>query len=233
MLRSKQNHLDVAKSGQQLPTADAPGHTMRAARPVRFARFSRKLHKWVGVLLALIMVVISTTGGFVAFKDKLDYLHPPGRSGAQGDITTAIPPARVAEIVLALGLPEAPTLKQINRIELRPSKRMYKVRLEQTSVWQSPREIQVDAMTGAILNDGLRGDQLWTDLHSFAVFGVTAKILIMTVTGLALLWLSLSGYYLFFYPLWAKARKRRRMDGQGIGGKPYLGHQTDVVRKLT
>lgn len=228
MSRFNQNYPD-AELGQQ-PTS---GHTERATWPVRFARFSRKLHKWVGVLLALIMLVLSITGGFLAFKDKLDYLQPPGRSGAKGDITAVIPPARVAEIVLALRLPEAPTLKQINRIELRPSKRMYKVRLEQTSVWRSPREIQVDAMTGAILNDGLRGDQLWTDLHSFAVFGVTTKILTMTVTGFALLWLSLSGYYLFFYPLWARARKRRRMLGQGVGGEAYVGRQTDVVRKLT
>jgi uncharacterized iron-regulated membrane protein len=168
-------------------------------------------------VLALIMVALSITGGFVAFKNEVEYLQPAGRSGAKGDIAAVIPPARVAEIILALQLPEAPTLKQINRIELRPSKRMYKVRLEQTSAWRSPLEIQVDAMTGTILNNGVRGDQLWMDLHSFAVFGEATKLITMVVSGLALLWLSLSGYYLFFYPRWFRARKRQRLVGQRQG----------------
>ena len=203
MSRSQQNHADAIVLG-------VPARTEGEAWTLRLARFLRWLHKWVGVLLALIMVALAITGAFVAFKNEVEYLQPAGRSGAVGSIAEVIPPARVAEIILALKLPEAPTLKQINRIELRPSKRMYKVRLEQTSAWRSPREVQVDAMTGAILNDGVRGDQLWMDLHSFAVFGEATKLLTMTISGLALLWLGLSGCYLFFYPVWFRARLRRR-----------------------
>lgn len=204
MPRSQQNHADAVVFG-------VPSRTKSEAWTVRLARFSRWMHKWVGALLALIMVALSITGGFVAFKNEIEYLQPAGRSGTAGNLAEVIPPARVAEIILALKLAEAPTLKQINRIELRPSKRMYKVRLEQISAWRSPREIQVDAMTGAILNDGVRGDQLWLDLHSFAVFGETTKLLTMTMSGLALLWLGLSGYYLFFYPVWFRARLRHRV----------------------
>jgi hypothetical protein len=104
---------------------------------------------------------------------------------------------------------------------------MYKVRLEQTTAWRSPRELQVDAITGALLNDGVRGDQLWMDLHSFAVFGEATKLLTMTGSGIALLWLSLSGYYLFFYPLWFRARKRRTMRAQSRAGASRLGPQAD------
>jgi hypothetical protein len=130
----------------------------------------------------------------------------------KGDIAQFIPPAQVAESILALHLPEAKTVTDINRIELRPAKRMYKVRLERTSAWRSPRELQVDAMTGTLLNDGVRGDQLWMDIHSFAVFGPGIKVITMTLAGLALLWLSVSGYYLFFYPLWVRYRKRHARD---------------------
>jgi len=70
------------------------------------------------------------------------------------------------------------------------------------------------------------------DLHSFAVFGEATKLLTMTVSGLALLWLSLSGYYLFFYPLWFRARKRQRMSGPGSDGASRMRHHTDV-RKPT
>jgi uncharacterized iron-regulated membrane protein len=163
---------------------------------VSLAHFSRKFHNWVGVLLGLIMVVISVTGVFLAFKEDVEYLQPERRTGAEGEISAVIPPAQVADAVLDLNLPEARTLEDINRIELRPADNMFKVRLEQTSKWQSPREIQVDAINGEILNSGVRGDQLWTDLHSFAVFdseGHWIEWITMVLAGLSLIWLTLSG----------------------------------------
>lgn len=217
-------HLALV-AGQEQPGQhnQHPDHPKKAATSLRFARFSRKLHKWAGIFLALVAVVLSISGAFIAYKTQLDYLQPTARSGAKGDIANAITPAKVAEIILAMQLPEARELKHINRIELRPKKRMYKVRLEAFDNWSSPREIQIDAMTGAVLHDGLRGDQLWTDIHSFAVFGEITKLISMTLAGLSLLWLSLSGFYLFFYPYWFKAHKRHKLAdqhaAQGIGNK--------------
>lgn len=212
------DRVDRADALEREQTPRAPsvsGRAEKAAWSVRFARFSRWLHKWVGTLLALVMVTLSITGGFVAFKNEVGYLQPAGRPGTPGDISRVIPPAQVAKIILARQFPEAPTLAHIDRIELRPSKGMYKVRLAQAGAWRSPREIQVDAVTGAILNDGVRGDQLWMDIHSFAVFGEPAKLVVMTLSALALLWLCLSGCYLFFYPLWFRARKRGKLQDQG------------------
>ncbi len=209
MARSKQTPVDPADSAPPWPTPNTQNGTEKTTRPLRLTSFSRWLHRWVGTLLALIMIVLSITGGFVAYKNRVEYLQPAARAGTAGALAEVISPARVAEIVLALNLSEAPTLEHIDRIELRPAEGMYKVRLEQISPWRSPREIQVDAVTGDILNVGVRGDQLWMDIHSLAVFGEAAKLVSMTLAGLVLLWLSLSGYYLFFYPLWVRARRRR------------------------
>ncbi|KGE04940.1 hypothetical protein HRUBRA_00413 [Pseudohaliea rubra DSM 19751] len=158
------------------------------------------------------MTVLAVTGALVAFKKEWDYLQPAARRGEPAPITAMIPPADVAGIVLALDLPEAQGLEDINRIELRPGKHLYKVRLESAGTWSSPREIQVDASTGAVLNSGVRGDQLWMDIHSFAVFGQGTKLVLMTLAGISLLWLSLSGLYLFGFPPWHRARKRRRQS---------------------
>jgi uncharacterized iron-regulated membrane protein len=185
----------------------------KIARHVSLARFSRRFHNWSGVLLGLIMVVISVTGVFLAFKEDVEYLQPERRTGNEGEISEVIPPAQVADAVLELNLPEARTLEDINRIELRPADNMFKVRLEQTSKWESPREIQVDAINGEILNTGVRGDQLWTDLHSFAVFdsdGHWIEWITMVLAGLSLIWLTLSGYHLFFYPYLLRRNRARR-----------------------
>lgn len=184
--------------------------------PVRWARTGRRLHRWVGMLLALVMTVLALSGGFVAFKKQVEYLQPGTRTGAEASLEALLPPARIAEQVLALGLPEARSIGDINRIELRPAKRVYKVRLEAVDNWSSPIELQVDAATGAILNQGLRGDQLWMDVHSFGVFGTATKLVTMVLTGLALLWLALSGLYLFFFPPWFRAHKRRNREGAAL-----------------
>jgi uncharacterized iron-regulated membrane protein len=168
------------------------------------------------MLLAGVMTVLALTGGFVAFKKELEYLQPATRSGMQGPIEAVLPPARIVDQVLAEGLPEARSIEDINRIELRPAKRIYKVRLEATDTWSSPVELQVDAITGEILNRGLRGDQLWMDIHSFAVFGTGIKLFTMVLAGLALLWLALSGLYLFFFPPWFRARKRRARERRKV-----------------
>jgi uncharacterized iron-regulated membrane protein len=171
-------------------------------------RASLWLHTWLGVFLGLLMLSLSVTGVFVAFKNEVEYLQPAARAGAKGEIAEVVAPAQVAEIIVGLGLPEATTVADINRIELRPSKRMYKVRLEQSSLWRAPREIQVDAITGAILNDGVRGDQLWMDLHSLAVFGEATKLITMTLSGVSLVWLTLTGYYLWLHPHLLRNRRK-------------------------
>ena len=92
-----ENHVEAGALAQMRGTAHA-----RDAWTIRFARFFRWLHKWVGALLALLMVTLSITGIFVAFKNEVEYLQPAQRTGAPGNIADAISPARVADIVLAL-----------------------------------------------------------------------------------------------------------------------------------
>lgn len=186
---------------------------------IRLARFARRLHKWVGFSLALAMTVLSVTGAFVAWKKQVEYLQPATRvsqtPGQETDLGSLLPPAQIAAGVLALDLPEAHDLSRIDRIELRPAKGIYKVRLEARNAWRSPLELQFDARSGALLNEGVRGDQLWMDLHSFAVFGELTKLIVMSLAGLSLLWLSLSGLYLFVFPRWFRARKRRLLEESG------------------
>lgn len=201
---------------QQLP--DPLAFKRRSESALRFAKFSRVTHKWMSVVLGLVLLVIALSGLFLTFKKDIDYLQPSARKGHKGEIGQFLAPQRIAEIVLALKLPEAQSLDDINRLELRPAKRMWKVRLEASSNFASPREIQVDAVNGEVLNLGLRGDQLWMDVHSFMVFGKATSYVLMLLSGLTLFWLIATGYYLFFYPYWAKARKGRARNAMPANG---------------
>ena len=179
---------------------------------VRWTRRARVLHRVVGLALALIFTTLAITGTFLSFKGQLPYLQPPTERGEKASLENLLPPAEIAERVLALHLPDARSLDNIDRIELRPSKRVYKVRLEATSAWSPPRELQLDAATGKLLNDGVRGDQLWMDLHSWAVFGEGSKLVLMTLSGLSLLWLVGSGIQLWAHPTLVRRKKRVRQS---------------------
>jgi hypothetical protein len=119
------------------PAASASGkrHSDSLAR---FAKFSRFTHKWMSVFLGLVLLVIVLSGVFLAFKKDLEYLQPATRKGEKGEISQFLPVQRIVDIVLEMHLPEAQSLDDINRIELRPGKRVWKVRLEATSDFSSP-----------------------------------------------------------------------------------------------
>lgn len=195
--------------------ANVAHHKGKPEWQARFARFSRFTHKWMSAFLGLAILAIVLSGLFITFKKDLEYLQPASRKGEKGEISQFLPPERIANIVLAMKLPEARSLDDINRLELRPGKRMWKVRLEQTSNFSSPRELQIDAISGKVLNDGVRGDQLWMDVHSFMVFNKATSYTAMILSGITLFWLILTGYYLFFYPYWVKATKSRRAADKG------------------
>lgn len=177
---------------------------------LRFVKFSRWLHKWIGIAIFSVLIVLAITGGFVAFKNKFEYLQPSTRTSEKGHIDEILSPSQISKIIFNMKLPDVSTVDKINRIEYRPSKRTYKVRLESANTWESPREIQIDAISGRVLNDGLRGDQLWMDIHSFAIFGNLTKMIVMSFMSISILWLCVSGVYLFFYPIWFKHTKRHK-----------------------
>jgi len=201
--------------GLDQPDRHTPGRQRRKPRqtppwPVRWARQARLWHRWTGILLSLVMSVLAISGAFVAYKKQLEYLQPANRSGTPMPIREMLAPADIADIVARhLRGAEQAALPTINRIELRPDKSLYKVRLEAAGPLSSPIELQIDAGTGEVLNEGVRGDQLWMDIHSFAVFGPGTKLLVMTLSGVSLLWLALSGVYLFVFPPWFRSAKRR------------------------
>lgn len=175
--------------------------------PARLARHARSWHKWTGLLLSLVMAVLAISGVFIAFKKELEYLQPAARSGTAVPLESVLPPAQIAARVYALQQEEGGARHAINRIELRPERFLYKVRLESDSAFASPRELQFDAGSGELLHRGVRGDQLWMDVHSFGIFGQWTKLILMSLAGVSLFWLSLSGLYLFSFPRWLRRRR--------------------------
>jgi len=103
------------------------------------------------------------------------------------------------------GVPEAEvkTWKDIDRVDVRPSKGMIKVTAKNS--W----EIQIDAADGRVLQTAYRRSDTIEAIHDGSWFHPIAKHYLFLPAGVALLLLWTTGMYLFWLPIYVKWRRKR------------------------
>ena len=168
-------------------------------------KFFWDTHKWTGIVLSLVFVMIAVTGFLLLIKKDHAWIQPPTQEGAEGSVEDFLPLDQMFAKVFAEGHPDFQSMDDIDRVDFRPGKRVHKVR----SV-HNHSEIQVDAVTGAILSVDTRTSDLLEQIHDGSFFGDWAHDWFMPVVPFALLFLVGSGLYLWLAPKIRKARNRRK-----------------------
>ncbi|RRN69489.1 hypothetical protein EI200_17020 [Peribacillus simplex] len=110
------------------------------------------------------------------------------------------------QIATSQGLPHVDSVEDIFRIEYRPSANVYQVR------FNNSQGVQIDASTGKVLSINPDYSTFLITLHDGSFFGNWYRYSILTITGLSLILLSFSGYYMFGFPLYKRrmAKKKAR-----------------------
>jgi uncharacterized iron-regulated membrane protein len=166
----------------------------------------RAIHRWVGLINALFLVVIATTGFLLSIKKRADWLQPPTKSGGEiAQFSEVVPLERVAQTVFAQGLPELQTKKDMDRFELHVGKNTFKVTSK-----SGYREVQVDAKTGELLSIGRRNDSFMEQIHDMSFFSAWMHDWILPAVAVCLFLLGCSGIYMFFVPVLRRRAYRRR-----------------------
>lgn len=169
-------------------------------------KWSRKLHRWGAVLIALPMLVVIGSGLLLQLKKDVDWIQPPTASGAGGDPTVSFD----AILRAAVGVPEAGLTGwgDVDRLDFRPNKGVVKVRGKNR--W----EVQVDTATGEVVQVAYRRSDLIELIHDGSWFHDRAKLWVFLPSGVVLLGLWATGMYLWILPFWARrgraARERAR-----------------------
>jgi uncharacterized iron-regulated membrane protein len=174
--------------------------TLESVR-MRPYRFFFQLHKWLGVVLAVVLVNVSVTGLLLLEKKKVEWIQPATRTGHEGTPTDFVSVQAVLEAVWDCNHPDFRDLDSLDRIDFRPGKRVYKVRSKTNYV-----EIQVDAVTAEVLSIATRRSDLLEQLHDASLLGDRMHGTIMPTVAVANIVLTLSGLYLWLAP---RFRKRR------------------------
>ena len=172
--------------------------TSKIARSVRGYR---KWHKYLGLSIALLVLVSAITGILLAWKKDVEVLQPPTQKGQTLEIASWKPVAELADVAVSavdsLGL----TASNLDRIEYRPTKGIAKVIFD-TGSW----EVQVDATNLEVLSVAKRHSDWIEHLHDGSIISDAFKLISMNFLGIGLLILIVTGVW-----LWLGPRKIRKL----------------------
>ncbi|MCP4452174.1 MAG: PepSY domain-containing protein [Planctomycetes bacterium] len=164
-------------------------------------KFCWELHKWLGIVLCLILINISVTGLLLLEKKRCDWIQPPTQKGREGKPEDFVTIQTAVDAVLDCNHADFATANAIDRIDVRPGKRVYKV-ISKTN----HTEIQVDAITGQVLSQATRSSDMLEQLHDGSLFGEWVHALRMPLVAVANIVVAVTGMYLWLGP---KFRKKK------------------------
>lgn len=172
--------------------------TIQVQKKVKAIRWYRNLHRWLGIPLIIFFFIIGITSILLAWKKKADLLPPTQRSvNETGDWILPTQMIQIAEEEMEkLGEDSA-----VDRIDIRPDNGIAKVTFKTHFT-----EVQVDGFSGAVLSVGTRHSDWIEKVHDGSIldFYTTgdegAKLTYSTLSALGLIFMSFSGFYLWYYP---------------------------------
>lgn len=179
----------------------------RIKKYVLSLRQFRKVHRYLGLFLAIFLLVSAVTGVLLGWKKNAEVLQPPTQKGSQSNLQEWLPLYHLQEVAQTalmkeLQLRELPT---VSRIDARPSKGIVKV-LFNTGYW----EVQVDAANGDVYSVAKRHSDFIEAIHDGSIIGDQFKLISMNLLGIGLIVLIVAGWWLWYGPKLIRASKRRQ-----------------------
>ena len=170
--------------------------------------WSRKLHRWGTVLIAVPLLVVIVSGIFLQLKKESSWIQPPTKRGAGGDPSISFD----AILAAARGVEaaEVESWDDVDRLDVRPGKGVVKVR------GKAGVEVQVDTTTGDVLQVARRRSDLIEQIHDGSWFHDSVKLWVFLPAAIILFVMWLTGIYLWLLPhLIKRARTRKARAAEG------------------
>ncbi len=164
----------------------------------------RSIHKWIGISVALFMLVASITGVMLGWKKNVELLQPATLKGGTLDVTKWVNFEKISQSALSAIDSVTNEKNSIDRLDVRFDKGIIKV-LFTKGYW----EAQVDAATGKTLSVAQRHADWIEHIHDGSIINDFFKLIYTNYIGFGLLFLSITGFWLWYGP------KRIRKAKQG------------------
>ena len=167
---------------------------------MRFVQFNRVVHRWGSIIVSVPVLVVILSGLLLLLKKEFSWIQPASQCGGSKELVLGFD--QVLEI--AKTIPEAgiESWEDIDRLDVRPSKGMLKVRTNNR--W----EIQIDTQSGEVLQVAYRRSDLIESFHDGSFFHDKVRLWVFLPSAVVLLGLWLTGLYLFILYLYLGRRGR-------------------------
>ncbi len=182
-------------------------------KSVSLIRKFRKLHRKIAIALFVFVLIISITGLLLGWKKhSFGLILPPNSIGVSTDLKTWLPFDSLQTIAVhALHDSISPLLSaELERIDARPAKGIVKF-VFADDYW----EVQLDGTTGSVLQIERRISDIIENIHDGTILDVLFNtkndqflLSYMTIMGIALTMLTVTGFWLWYGP------KRLRKEKQ-------------------
>lgn len=179
----------------------------RKEKYVKYLRRYRVFHRYIGITLAVFLLISAITGLLLGWKKNVDLMQPPTQKGISKDIATWKSMHEIATLAENAFYEEYPAQveNKINKMDARPSKGIIKV-LFKKGYW----EVQIDATSGEIKSISKRHSDWIESIHDGSIISDTFKLISMNLLGIGLTILSLTGFWLWYGPKLIRAIKRKK-----------------------
>jgi len=165
-------------------------------------RLARRWHRLGAILVAIPFLVVIVSGLLLQMKKQWGWIQPPTLSGAS--TTPALSFEQMLIAVRAVPEAEVDGWEDVDRLDIRPDRGVIKVRCK------SGVEVQLDSVSGALLQVAPRRSDLIESLHDGSWFHPQVKYLLFLPAGIVVFFLWLSGVYLWWLPGSMRRRKRKK-----------------------
>jgi uncharacterized iron-regulated membrane protein len=173
----------------------------------------RSVHRWVGIVCSLFLIVLACTGFLLVVKKRFSWIQPPTHKGSKiVSMHEVASIGQVAEAVFALSIPELRSHEDFHRFELHADKNVIKVQSK-----EGYHEVQVDAKTATVLSVGKRNDSLIESIHDLSYISGSLHDWGLPAVALGLLALGSSGIYMYSVPVTRRRRFRRQRARNAAG----------------
>jgi uncharacterized iron-regulated membrane protein len=173
-------------------------------------RFYRKIHKWISIPLFLFLFLIGVTGLLLGWKKQVNLLPSTAKGTSnKSEKWLSIDSLQRAAIQYStdtLNLPSG-----IDRLDIRPAKGIVKVVFAQHFT-----ELQLDCTTGTVLSVKRRHSDIIEKIHDGSILDYwfqnssdAIKLFYTTAASLGLIFLSFSGFWLWYNPIRIKNVKHK------------------------
>ncbi|MEL7020240.1 MAG: PepSY domain-containing protein [Bacteroidota bacterium] len=169
-------------------------------------RQSRIWHRYLGLFLALLLLISSITGILLALKKDVTIIQPPTQRGISKSLEDWKSIAELSQLAASAFYTQYPDEinNKVKRIDVRPSKGIAKVLFDE-GYW----EVQIDGSTGEIRSIAKRHSDWIEALHDGSIVSDVFKLISMNTLGFGVLLMIATGTWLYFGPKKVREMKRR------------------------